>query len=502
MGVNGLDEYWIPEHVKDYLRKLGFVLPLDDMEPWIRSWDDWMSARGEFYDYRDKDGMGRVYAVHRRSIHPAMRVCKEWGSLLLNEEVKVVCENQGASDWINSFFSSTNFMSAAQATVVRAFGLGTGAWALWLDLGKRKVRIRHYDARMVVPLTWDEDGITECAFVTRAFYRGKAVDQLQMHLKCGMGFSDASPFLPSDASPSPAEPSALFADGLLSNEGEGSYRIVTVFFDHEGNELAPVGVAPVYDTGCPFPTFGIVKPAVTNTRVDMSPYGQSVFADAVDAVQAVDLTFDAIVNEVDVSKMRVFLSDVLFDREKNGNKTITIPFGRQDCTVFRKVMSTEDTIQEFAPALRTNAQIEAFRVSLQLLGDLTGFGLNYFDMDESRGYVKTATEVSSDNSALMRNIRRHENSLEGAIVSIAKAVMHVSRGFGESIPDEGIVTVQFDDSIIQDTAAEKAQDMAEVGVTLNPFEYRMRWMGEDEATARARAAEIGAGSVSSGGKGE
>ena len=77
MSANGLDEYWVPEHVKDYLRKLGFVLPLDDMEPWIRSWDDWMGARGEFYDYRDKDGMGRVYAVRRRSIHPAMRVCKE-----------------------------------------------------------------------------------------------------------------------------------------------------------------------------------------------------------------------------------------------------------------------------------------------------------------------------------------------------------------------------------------------------------------------------------------
>jgi hypothetical protein len=40
----------------------------------------------------------------------------------------------------------------------------------------------------------------------------------------------------------------------------------------------------------------------------MSPYGQSVFADAVDAVQAVDLTFDALVSEIDVSKMRVFLS--------------------------------------------------------------------------------------------------------------------------------------------------------------------------------------------------
>ena len=487
MGANGLDEYWIPEHVKEYLRRLGFVLPLDDMEPWIRSWDDWMSARGDFYDYRDKDGMGRVYEVHRRSIHPAMRVCKEWGSLLLNEEVKVVCENQGATDWINSFFSETNFMNAAQATVVRAFGLGTGAWAIWLDLDKRKVRIRHYDARMVIPLTWDEDGITECAFVTRAFYRGKAVDQLQMHLRGGMGFS-------AELSPSsPSEFSAGSSHGLVGMESDGTYRIVTVCFDKDGNELAPAGIAPEYDTGCPFPTFGIVKPAVTNTRVDMSPYGQSVFADAVDAAQAVDLTFDALINEIDVSKMRVFLSDVLFDREKSGDKTISIPFGKQDCTVFRKVMSTEDMVQEFAPALRTGSQVEAFRIALQMLGDLTGFGISYFDLDDSRGFVKTATEVSSDNSALMRNIRRHENALEGAIADIARAVMCVSRGFGESIPEEGSVRVQYDDSIIQDTAAEKAQDMAEVGITLAPWEYRARWYGEDEATARRLAAEIGAG---------
>lgn len=494
MGADGVEEYWVPKHVRAYLRGLGFVLPLDDMEPWIRSWDGWMGARGEFYDYRDKDGLGRVYAVHRRSIHPAMRVCREWGSLLLNEDVKVVCDDQGATDWIGSFLSSTNFMAQAQATVVRAFGLGTGAWALWVDAGRRRVRIRHYDARMVVPLTWDEDGVTECAFVTRAFYRGKAVDQLQMHLRGGDGLFGGASFSPGSSSAYGAG-----ADGALGMGDEGTYRIVTVCFDHEGNVIEPAGVAPVFDTGCALPTFGIVRPAIANTRVDMSPYGQSVFADAVDAVQAVDLTFDALVNEVDVSKMRVFLSDVLFDREASGDRSVTIPFGRQDCTVFRKVMSTEDTIQEFAPALRTASQAEAFRIALQMLGDLTGLGLGYFDFDESRGYVKTATEVSSDNSALMRNIRRHENAMEGAICGIARAVMAVSRGFGESVPDEGGVRVQFDDSIIQDTAAEKAQDMAEVGVTMAAWEYRARWYGEDEATARRRAAEVGTAGEDAGG---
>ena len=55
--------------------------------------------------------------------------------------------------------------------------------ALWVDAGAGEVRVRRYDARMVVPLTWDEEGVTECAFVTRAFWRGKAVDQAQLHLR-------------------------------------------------------------------------------------------------------------------------------------------------------------------------------------------------------------------------------------------------------------------------------------------------------------------------------
>ena len=202
---------------------------------------------------------------------------------------------------------------------------------------------------------------------------------------------------------------------------------MTACFDRDGNRVEPEGVCPVYDTGSPWPTFALVKPAVDNTRVDMSPYGQSVFADAVDAIQAVDLCYDAMMSEIDNGKMRVFLSDVMFDVERDGKGgRVSIPFGKGDCTVFRKVMSTEDTIQEFASALRTEAQARAFRVALQTLGDLCGFGISYFDL-ENVGYVKTATGVSADNSALMRNIRRHEHALEGAIAGICRALLAVER---------------------------------------------------------------------------
>ncbi|MGI6535094.1 MAG: phage portal protein [Eggerthellaceae bacterium] len=457
--VEQRDEYWVPECVRAYLRGAGFsTRVLEDMEPRVREWDSWMRAIGEFYDYRDTDGFGRVYQVHRRTIMPAMRVCREWGSLLLDEKITVACDDQKCTDWLGSFFSSTNFWGRAQETVVRAFGLGTGAFALWLDVRRKAIKIRHYDARMVVPLSWDSEGIGECAFVTRAFVNGESIDQVQMHV---VG-------------------------------SDGAYLIRTVCFDRDGREVSVPGVSPEVRTGCPSPTFGIVKPAVPNTRVDFSPYGQSVFADAIDAVQSVDLAYDALINEIDAGKMRVFLSDVMFDQEKTTDgKRIPIPFGKGDCTVFRKVMSTEDTITEFAPALRTEAQGKAFRLALQVLGDLVGLGVNYFDTDNV-GYVKTATEVSSDNSALMRNIRKNENALQGALCDVFRAVMTCARNMGTELPDEGNVSVIFDDSIIQDTASEKKQDMAEVAAGLmTREEYRSRWYGEASGGSGSAAGAAG-----------
>jgi hypothetical protein len=64
---------------------------------------------------------------------------------------------------------------------------------------------------------------------------------------------------------------------------------------------------------------------------------------------------------------------------------------------------------------------------------------------------------------------------------------------GEELPDEGAMDVSFDDSTITDTASEKAQDMAEVAAGLmHAWEYRVRWYGEDEATAREQARGLGA----------
>lgn len=446
--------YNIPGHIEGYLADLGFGMPFRAMAPYIDEWARLYRSEGEFWDYEEQDG-SNVYRVHRRTVRPFKRVCVEWSSLILGDDTRISTEDERCNEYLGDLLPRIGFLRHGQALIQRSFGLGTGCWSVWLDSVSAKVQVRRYFANMMVPLTWDDDGITEIALCTRVTVRGKAYDQLQLHL--------------------------LEPDG---------YHIRTLFFDERGDVARLEGVIEDFPTGAGDPWFAVVKPALDNDLVDMSPFGVSVFKDAKDALKSVDLAYDAMVSEVDLGKLRIFLSDLMFQQVegRDGKSFTMIPFGKTDATIYRMGDTGDgEPVREFAPALRTEAQAKVYRVSLQTMGDLCGLGLGYFDIDDSGG-LKTATEVSADNSQLMRNLRNHESIVQTAVETIVRALLQAANFLGEGLPDPGRVTMMFDDSIITDTAAEKAQDMAEVAAGLmNAWEYRVKWFGEDEQTARANS---------------
>lgn len=448
-------KYSIPSHIRKYIEDIGYQFAYEPMSGYINQWFDVFTTTGDFWDYEETSG-GVHRKVHRRTIKPAQKVCNEWASLIFDDDTVISCEDTACNEWLNDTLDRIHFKSRSQGIIAKGFALGTWAWVVWVDTEAKKLQVRRYDARMILPLSWDDDGIQECAFATRVNVKGKPLDQLQMHML----------------------------------EGD-TYTIHTRYWTTDGVPVEVEGVLPDFDTGSSEPWFAVCSPMIENTRVDISPYGQSVFADAIDSLQSVDLCYDAIMNEVDLAKLRLFISDVLVEYttvDEEGNKTFhknALPFGK-DNTIFRKVSSTEDLISVFAPAMRTEEQLKAYRNALQTMGDGCGFGLTYFDIDTSGG-IRTATQVSTDNSQLMRNIRKHENRIEEAVVQICHAVLQCGRAFLDAPQgDEGRISVMFDDSIITDTAAEKTQDMAEVSAGLmNEWEYRMKWYGEDEETAKA-----------------
>ena len=92
-----------------------------------------------------------------------------------------------------------------------------------------ELKVRRYDARMVRPLSWDEEGVSACAFVTRAAVAGKRVDQLQVHAPDPeTGTYHISTYLFKDMD-NGTEPSLLLAwkvqDGNLGTKtGRGFYE--------------------------------------------------------------------------------------------------------------------------------------------------------------------------------------------------------------------------------------------------------------------------------------
>ena len=81
--------------------------------------------------------------------------------------------------------------------------------------------------------------------------------------------------------------------------------------------------------------------------------------------------------------------------------------------------------------------------SLDLLSLKCGMGTGRYQFEN--GGVKTATEVISDKSDLYQNRQKNVIVLEAALIGMAQAVAFLDNG---SVPE---VTVDFDDSIIEDT---------------------------------------------------
>lgn len=436
------------------LKAMGY-LPDDSMQQYVQEWLGWYTATNEFYK-GIKTVNNRRIQIHRLTIHPFRRVCREWASLLLNDTTTINAEDEAHDAVLQRWLRSTSFIARGQGLVERAFALGTGAWALSFMLADGEVaaiKPRRYDARMVLPLTWDDDECLECAFACRTVIAGKSYEQLQVH--------------------------------RLDTETATYHVLTKLFNEKDGKEVSAesLGVIPDYDSGSALPTFVLIRPGIVNVYSDGSAMGQSVCADAIGAVQAVDNAFDSITREIDATKIKTFMSDQLFSEITDAdNKPVIAPMS-PDEYVLRLDSTDPDLIKTYAPDIRIEPLRTSLGVALSELGDLTGFGQQYYALDKAGG-LKTATEVSADSSALMRNIRKHENILGDAIERLCRCVLSC---LGCDAP---VVHVNFDDSIITDTATDKAQMLSEVTAGLaSTWEYRARFYGESEQKARERADE-------------
>jgi A118 family predicted phage portal protein len=103
------------------------------------------------------------------------------------------------------------------------------------------------------------------------------------------------------------------------------------------------------------------------------------------------------------------------------------------------------------------------------------------------GTPKTATEVVSENSELYRTLSKHEIIVEDAIKELIAIIIHYAQAtLGvQGLNADAEVTIDFDDSIIEDKTQEFSRDMLLYNAgAMTVEELRAKYMGEslEEAT--------------------
>ena len=144
-----------------------------------------------------------------------------------------------------------------------------------------------------------------------------------------------------------------------------------------------------------------------------------------------------------------------------------------------------DLIKEIDMKLRAAEHNTGLQDMLNALSAKCGLGENHYRFD--RGGIATATQVISENSQMFRTLKKHEIVLERVLVELCRIILRLGNvakkaGLREDVP----ISVDFDDSIIEDKQAEFARDMQLLSAgILNDWEFRAKWMNEDERTAKA-----------------
>lgn len=442
----------------------------DSMKTYIEQWKSWYRGNvRSFHNYFIYNGNKKV-KQQRYTMNMAKEISEDWSDILWSEKCKISMKDESTQKDFDEFINTLDLNSVINQTIEKSGAFGTEATVvsvydivqnedgMYLDVSDAKVRVDIVDVDWVYPLTWNNKEITECAFGSVEYVSGVKHVILSVH----------------------------------KLNDKGNYVIYNHLFKESNGNLTEItdeqGIMSEFDTKSNVKWFSIFKPLLTNNIFSNNPFGISHYANAIDCLKAVDISFDALKNEIKDGRKRTFVRADMFNYDEGSQKMV---FDPEDTTVYQlpKGATKDDLIQSDTDTLRTAQQIETLNTNLNILGSKVGFGENHYHFDGTN--LSTATAVVSSNSKLFRRKKKLEIGYESAIFDLVNAICYASSQFGTNNIDTSDMVITFDDSIIEDKNSESQRAMQEVGLgIMSKQEYREKIYGETPEIAEKKIAEI------------
>ena len=451
------------------LNELGYTTIPDSFYGKVYEWKSWYQGNVKgFHNYTVQNGERQV-KCRRYSLGMGKKLCEDWANLLMNEKVQITLEGQKEQDFIDLVLTENNFTVKANEMQELKSALGTVAYVprvIGQEISESGnivpgnasgIVLDYVTIENIYPLSWQNGYISECAFSSEVTRGGKDYLYLQIHRR----------------------------------ENNGNYVIENRIYRYDNEQLADEQLAnvkgfenipPVVHTGSDKRQFVIDRPNIANNVNYLLPTGIAIYANAIDVLQGVDIAFDSYVNEFKLGKKRIMVKPSAAQYLDG-----TPAFDPDDVVFYVMPEDTEDgaVVTPIDMTLRTAEHNTGIQDQLNILSSKCGFGETYYRFDG--GSVATATQVISENSTMFRTIKKMEIVLEQALVELCRILLRMGNtAMNAGLNEDVEISIDFDDSIIEDKQTDFSRDMQLLSAgIMNDWEFRMKWMNEDEATAKA-----------------
>lgn len=449
-------------NIQKKLEEMGFSSVPQTFYNQINDWRSWYEGDvKDFHHYSVYNGIEDI-ECQRYSVGMAKKVCEDWANLLMNEKVKITLEGNKEQEFVDRVLTENNFDVKSNEMQERKSALGTVAYIPMMEnmlvkqgtgevAEKGTMRINYCTASSIYPASWDNGIIRECAFVSEKTVDEKKYTYMQLH---------------------------RLVNGLYDIENH-------LYYADEEVPLASVRgfetVPDVVHTENDKPRFVIDRLNISNTDEE-NPMGISVYAHAIDQLKAVDVVYDSYVNEFILGKKRIVVQQA-GAMQINGRPA----FDKRETIYYVLPEDVKDTplFEQVDMTLRTAEFNAGLQDMLNVLSSKCGFGENHYKYDN--GNITTATQVISENSSMFRTIKKNEIILEQALIELCRVIMRMGNQYMNAGLNEDVeISIDFDDSIIENKDVDFSRDMQLLNAgILNDWEFRMRWLNEDESTAKA-----------------
>ena len=284
--------------------------------------------------------------------------------------------------------------------------------------------------------------------------------------------------------------------------------MTNTYLDENGNEIKKEGIAKNYTINSSVPLFSILKPAIANPVNEnyniINGLGFSVYGTALDQLIACDITYNNFVMDFYLGGKKVFYNQKI-------TKTKTRAYTDSDGNIKEETyevypddiakqkwqtygdeqinLKKDPAITEYNPELRVEEDKAGIQFALNMLSFKCGFGTKYYEFNGSS--VITATQYVGDRQDLIANANKHRKNVDDFVSGICKAILLLGRIlFKKPVTEDCTVTITDKDGFMVDTETAKQEFRQDIAQGIRqPWEYRVKFLGEDKETAKAMVAD-------------